>query len=147
MNAIGRIFLVIAQLTWGIAIVGNWFVNNKIDSIYLMCIAIGLMLISSHIIDYAKGKGWKAPTAMRWCLEPESPAEFNSARGSYFFWIWNHLNFHKIFYYECIRFAHARISLRERRTWNCHSCGSAAFPWFSRGGFLAAAGGEMRCAP
>ena len=57
MNAIGRIFLVIAQLTWGIAIVGNWFVDNKIDSIYLMCIAIGLMLISSHIIDYAKGKG------------------------------------------------------------------------------------------
>ena len=54
MKNLGRIFWFIAQLMWIGALVGHWFVNDKIDTIYSLCLAIGLMLISSRMIDDAK---------------------------------------------------------------------------------------------
>ena len=41
--------------------------------------------------------------------------------------------FIKMFYYLGIRFANSWIECRQRKTWNCQRCGSAAFPNF-RGG-------------
>lgn len=58
MKTLGQIFWIIvqiiAQLMWISALVGHWFVNDKIDTIYALCLAIGLMLISNRMIDDAK---------------------------------------------------------------------------------------------
>ena len=56
METLGRVFWLCAQLMWISAIVGHWIVDNKIDTIYGLCIAIGLMLISSRMIDDAQHK-------------------------------------------------------------------------------------------
>lgn len=54
MQKLGKICWDIAKLMWISALVGHWFVNNKMDTIYSLCLAIGLMLISNRMIDEAK---------------------------------------------------------------------------------------------
>jgi hypothetical protein len=47
----GRIFWIIAQLMWIATLVGHWFTTDKIDTIYGMCVALGLMIIANRMIE------------------------------------------------------------------------------------------------
>ena len=55
-HVMGRIFWFIAQLMWIATLVGHWFTTDKIDTIYGMCVSIGLMIISNRMIEDAKNK-------------------------------------------------------------------------------------------
>lgn len=54
MENVGWTLWIMAQLMWIGALVGHWFIDNKINTIYVLCIAIGLMLTSGRIIDNTK---------------------------------------------------------------------------------------------
>jgi len=55
-HTMGRILLIIAQLMWIATIIGHWFTTDKIDTIYGMCVSIGLMIISNRMIDDKKNE-------------------------------------------------------------------------------------------
>ena len=53
-KVLGQIFGAVAVLIYIGAIMGQWLASDKIDAIYLLCVAIGLMLISNRMINDAK---------------------------------------------------------------------------------------------
>ena len=56
MKNLGRFFWISAQIMWISALAGHWFVNDKIDTVYSLCVAIGLMLMANRMIDDAEKK-------------------------------------------------------------------------------------------
>ena len=68
MGTLGRIFWLCSQLMWLVAIVGHWFIDNKINSIYMLSMTIGLMFISNRTIDDAQHE--KSDNDNRWWCVP-----------------------------------------------------------------------------
>lgn len=50
----GRFFWNLANIMWIVALIGHWFTADKLDTIYGMCLAIGLMVISNRMIEDGK---------------------------------------------------------------------------------------------
>lgn len=58
MERIGRFFFVVSQVIWVVVVLRPLFDDSKTSivllDIYLLCIAIGMMLLSNRMIDDAK---------------------------------------------------------------------------------------------
>jgi hypothetical protein len=50
----GRYFWGVAIIMWFAALVGHWFTSDEFDPLFMLCAAIGLMIISNRMIEDGK---------------------------------------------------------------------------------------------
>lgn len=47
----GRFLWIVGNILWWVVLINYWFAADKLDAIYGLCVAIGLMLISHQYIE------------------------------------------------------------------------------------------------
>ena len=121
--------LYVFQDRWGLGLTAIWFVG-------FLCWVVCAILNYRYSTSKMRGHWWCPQNARAEKLVASKPlAEFNSTWG-FSFLVFEFINFIKEFAAKAVNFSNHfswkiycnELSLTHRKTWNCHSCGSAPFP-------------------